>query len=159
MTANAEAKTLFEGAAGLRMDIDKSDDPLPVGHEGDYTVRIANHGTGAAKNLRLTVTAPEQMQIVSKDGPTDGVPAGATLAFAPLAVLDAGKDATYKVHVKALRGGEVKLVVELQSDDLATPLHEEETTTIFGDATPPPAAAAPPPSLGPPAPPVPGSPP
>jgi hypothetical protein len=46
----------------------------------------------------------------------------------------------------------VKLVVELKSDDLATPLHEEETTTIFGDAAP--AAAAPPP-LGPPAP-VPG---
>jgi uncharacterized repeat protein (TIGR01451 family) len=153
--APAEVKTLFEGAAGIRMEIDKSDDPLPVGREGDYTVHLANHGTGTAKNLQLTVAFPDQMQVVSKDGPTEGAAAGQTLTFAPLAALDAGKEATYKIHIKALKAGEVKLVVELRSDDLATPLHEEETTTLFGDGAPPPAAA--PPSASPP--PVPGSPP
>ena len=129
----AEVKTLFEAAAGIRMEIDKSDDPLPVGREGDYTVRLSNHGTGPAKNLQLTVTAPEQLQVLGKYEATEAVLAGQTLTFAPLLTLDPGKEATYKVHVKALKAGEVKLTADLKSDDLSTPLHEEETTTIFGE--------------------------
>jgi len=137
----AEAKTLFETAAGIRMEIDKSDDPLPVGREADYTVRVSNHGSGPAKNLQLTVTAPEQMQVLGKYEATEATLAGQTLTFAPLLTLDAGKEATYKVHVKALKAGEIKVVAELKSDDLTTPLHQEETTTIAGEPPPMPASS------------------
>ena len=92
--------------------------------------------------------------------------AGQTLTFPTLPALEAGKETTYKVRVRALRAADVKFVVELQSAELATPLREEEPTTIFGEAQPvvpasvqqpppaPPASPLPPPS----APPLPGPP-
>jgi uncharacterized repeat protein (TIGR01451 family) len=132
VTAHAEAKTQFEGAAGIHVEIDAKD-KLPVGGESDYVIRVMNRGTGAAKNLQLTAVVPEQLQVVSKEGPTEAVQEKQTFTFAPLAVLAAGQEKTYKIHVKAIRAGEVKLIVELKTDDLTTPLHEEEATTIFGE--------------------------
>ena len=133
VTANAEAKTQFEGAAGIHVEIG-SKDKLPVGGEGDYVIRVMNRGTGAAKNVQVTAVVPDQMQVMTKEGPTQAAQEKQTFTFAPLAVLAAGKEETYKIHVRAARAGEVKLLVELKSDDLLTPLHEEEPTTIFGDS-------------------------
>jgi uncharacterized repeat protein (TIGR01451 family) len=130
VTAHAEAKTQFEGAAGIHVEIDAKD-KLPVGGEGDYVIRVMNHGNGAAKNLQLTAVVPEAMQVV---GPTEATQDKQTLTFTPLAVLGAGEEKIYKFHVKAVRAGEVKLIVELKTEDLATPLHEEEATTIFGES-------------------------
>lgn len=147
----AESKTSFGGAAGIHMEIDKSAETLLVGGEVDFTITILNRGTAEAKNLQLAVTTPDQLRLVSKDGPSAGTASGPTVTFAPLAALDAGKDATYKVHVKGLQPGEVKVAAEATWDDLAKPLREEEGITIFGEAAAPPS--------WPPAPPMPGSPP
>jgi uncharacterized repeat protein (TIGR01451 family) len=133
VTAHAEAKTQFEGAAGIHVEID-SKDKLAVDSEGDYVIRVMNRGTAAAKNVQLTAVVPEQMQVVSKEGPTEATQEKQRFTFAPLAVLAAGEEKTYKFHVKAVRAGEVKLIVELKTDDLITPLHEEEAMTIFGES-------------------------
>ena len=45
VTDQAEAKTAFEGAAGLRVDVNKSDDPVEAGHVVAYTVRVQNRGS------------------------------------------------------------------------------------------------------------------
>jgi uncharacterized repeat protein (TIGR01451 family) len=133
VTAAAEAKTQFEGAAGIHVEIG-SKDKLQVGAEGDYVIRVMNRGTGAAKNVQLIAVVPDQIQVLSKEGPTEAAQEKQTFTFAPLAVLAAGKEETYKIHVRAVRAGEVKLVVELKSDELNPPLHEEEPTTIFGES-------------------------
>ena len=133
VTAHAEAKTQFEGAAGMHVEIDAKD-KLAVDSEGDYVIRVMNRGNGDAKNLQLTVVVPEKMQVVRKEGPTEATQEKQRFTFAPLAVLAAGKENTYKFHVKAVRAGEVKLIVELKTEDLITPLHEEEATTIFGES-------------------------
>ena len=133
ITASTEAKTQFEGAAGIHVEIGAKD-KLPVDGQGDYIIRVMNRGTGAAKNVQVTVIVPEQMQVLTKDGPTGATQAGQTFTFAPLEVLAAAKEETYKIHVRAVHAGEVKLRVDVKTDDLITPLHEEELTTIFGDS-------------------------
>ncbi len=132
----AEVKTHFEGAAGLRVDIDKTEDPVEAGHVVVYTVRVLNRGSAAARNLQLSATIPDQMQAVETNNANSPPQIGRTLTFPALAILDAGKETTYTIRLRALRAGEVKVAVELQSDDLATSLHEEETTTVFGEASP-----------------------
>jgi uncharacterized repeat protein (TIGR01451 family) len=132
ITASAEAKTQFEGAAGIHVEIGAKD-KLPVGGEGDYVIRVMNRGTGAAKNVQVIAVVPDQIQVITKEGPTDARQEKQTFTFEPLAVLAAGGETTYKIHVRAVRAGEVKLIVELKSDELNPPLHEEELTTIFGE--------------------------
>ncbi len=133
VVANAEVKTQFEGAAGIHVEIG-SKDKLQVGSEGDYVIRVMNHGSGAAKNVQLTAIVPDALQVISKEGPTQAAQEKQTFTFAPLAVLAAGAEQTYKIHVRAVQAGEVKLVVELKADELNPPLHEEEPTTIFGES-------------------------
>ena len=133
VTASAEAKTLFAGAAGIHLQIDAKD-KLAVGGESDYVIHVMNHGSGAARNVQVIAVVPDQMEVKSKEGPTEATVEKQTLTFAPLAALAGGEEKTYKIHVRAVRAGEVKLVVELKSDELNPPLHEEEPTTIFGEA-------------------------
>ncbi|HVS39618.1 MAG TPA: hypothetical protein VMS17_28940 [Gemmataceae bacterium] len=158
ITGNAEAKTHFEGAAGLRVDIDKDQDPLTIGNIVTYTIHIHNRGSAAARNLQLTATMPPQMQPAAPNDPNGPTQLGQKLTFPALAALEAGKETTYTIRLRAVQAGQVKVVVELQSAELTPPLHEEETTTIVGDAAPA-AEGPPPPNLapptGPPAPPGP----
>ena len=115
------------------MQIDAKD-KLAVGGESDYVIHVMNHGSGAARNVQVIAVVPDQMEVKSKEGPTEATVEKQTLTFAPLAALAGGEEKTYKIHVRAVRAGEVKLVVELKSDELNPPLHEEEPTTIFGEA-------------------------
>ncbi len=133
VTATAEVKTQLEGAAGIHVEIDAKD-KLPVGGEGDYVIRIMNRGSGAAKNVQLIATVPDQIQVMSKEGPTEARQERQTFTFEALPALAAGATQTYKIHIRAVRAGDAKLVVELKSDELNPPLHEEELTTIFGES-------------------------
>ncbi len=150
VTDQAEVKTRFEGAAGLRVDIDKSEDPVPVGRVEIYTVRVFNRGSAPAHNLQLTATIPDEMQPEAPNDPNGPTQAGRTLTFPSLAALEAGKEMKYTIRLRALRAGAIKVVAELQSAELTTPLHEEETTTIFGEAPPTAQEPHPAPPAGPP---------
>jgi uncharacterized repeat protein (TIGR01451 family) len=129
LTAKEEVKTLFEGAAGLHVDVDLRDAPLAVGGEGDLVVRVTNTGKVAATNVGVRATLPAQVELSGK--PPAGVTVdGRTLTFAPLASLAAGKSETYTIHFKVKEAGAVKFTVEVTAADLTKPLIEEEATTI-----------------------------
>lgn len=131
VTDQAEAKTRFEGAAGLRVDVNKSDDPVEAGHVVAYTVRVQNRGSAPSRNVQLTATIPEQMQ-PEKPNETNGpTQSGRTLTFPSLPTLAAGAEETYTIRLRTVRAGEVKLALDLASAELTAPLHEEETTTIY----------------------------
>ena len=121
------------------MDVDTSNDKVPVGGEVDYTIRVSNRGSGPAKNLQVTVTAPEQMQVLGKYEATEATLAGQTLTFALLPALDAGKDGDVQGPRQGVKGGRSQTLAVLTSDDLTKPLPEEELTTIFGEPPPMPA--------------------
>jgi uncharacterized membrane protein len=137
VSASAEAKTTFEAAAGLHVEIDKTADPLEVGGRADFVIRVLNRGGAAAANVGVTVEAPEQLE-ARGEGPTKAAQDGQTITFAPVESLPAGGEAKYVIHVRALKAGAVKLAVKVTSDDLKTPLREEETMTLFGGPPPEP---------------------
>jgi uncharacterized repeat protein (TIGR01451 family) len=138
LSATGETRTVFEGASGLTLEIDKSDDPVEVGKTMTYTVRAINQGSAPARNLRLSVTVPAEMTVTNVQGPTNGTPDPQNrqrLIFAPVPALPAASEARYRIQVRAERPGEVRLRVELAADDLApgAPLRADESTTIYSD--------------------------
>jgi uncharacterized repeat protein (TIGR01451 family) len=133
LISTAEARTAFEEASGLAVEIEKSVDPVEVNGQVVYTVRILNEGTGPARDIRLAVTAPAEMKVLDSQGQTPGTVQGQQVAFEPIAMLPSRGEARYNVRVQAVQAGAVRLRVEVNADQLTAPIVSEETTTIYSD--------------------------
>ncbi len=136
LQAQAETKTLFENSTGLALEIDKSDDPLGVGREASYTIRVLNRGTATLERIVLKVTVPDQLKVTRTAGPANPVQEGPVLQFPPLPPLAPGTEAVYRVEVQALRTGTAILRAEATTDTtgvLERQVVLEESTDIQGD--------------------------
>ena len=138
-TVVAEARTVFETATGLTLEIDKGEDPVEVGRTVTYTIHVLNQGNAAATALGITVIANDQLKITGAKGPTAHQQDGNRLSFAPLAGLAGGTETTFTITVQAVRAGDARLRVEMIADQLTpgSPLKQEENTTVFGEASSP----------------------
>jgi len=133
----AEARTSFEGASGLTVEIDKSHDPLPVGKKAIYTIKIINQGSAEATNLSLVVALPDELKPLDPKGPSKGQLLGQKVAFDPLEKLAAGGEAVYTLEVEALKAAKVRVKIELNASELtAGPLRSEESSTLIPDMAP-----------------------
>ena len=138
-------RTLFEKAAGLTVEINKDSQAVEVGGEVGYTVSILNQGQAPAAKVAVTLTIPEQMEVVAKrpGDPTEPLRGeGRQLIFgARAAPLEAGAKAVYSIRLKALTAGEARLRVAVTSETLpGGPLQEQDSTIIYADKQAPPNA-------------------
>ena len=82
-------------------------------------------------SVRIQATVPGQMEVIQVTGVANHRQAGPNISYEPV-TLQAGKDARYRVEVKAVRPGDVRFKVELTADQLtAGPVQQEESTTIY----------------------------
>lgn len=131
LTAQAEAKTVFEGATGLTFDIDVKDNPLDVNAQTTFIVTVLNQGMAPATKVQIALTLPEQVQYVAARGPSKERQEGRQVIFEPLETLQPKVEMRYEVNVKALREGEAKVRAELRADQLGDrPVIREQTLTI-----------------------------
>src|SRR5439155_20797983 len=104
LRAEGELLTRVEGLPALLMELMDVDDPVEVGKETSYEIRLTNTGTKTETNLQLTCTIPDKMQFRGAKGAA-GCPfklEGNELVFAPLAKLAPRADAIYRVNVRCL---------------------------------------------------------
>ncbi|HMC67034.1 MAG TPA: hypothetical protein VKI65_19000 [Gemmataceae bacterium] len=133
LTARAEARTRFEGAAGLTVDIDESDDPVELGKEMSYTITVRNQGTQPVTDVIVVATAPEQMDIVRTQGPSKPRKEFQKAIYEPMTI-QPGEAARFQVHVRTLKPGDVRFRVDVTAKELpAGPVHREESTTIYSE--------------------------
>jgi hypothetical protein len=117
----------------VMVEIEKTADPVDVGAEATYTVRILNPMSQADTNLRLTITLPAEMTVLDERGPTQGKRAEQKITFDKLPVLGPGQESAYSVKVQAAKAGVVQIRAEVASDSLpaGTPVTVEEKATIL----------------------------
>jgi len=129
--ARAQATTQVLGATGLLLVVVDTDDPVLVGQDTRYHLIVRNQGSAAATNIRLRVVVPEEFAITRVQGPSDHQRDGQKLLFEPLH-LPPNTDRIYRIYVRALKPGVVRLRVEMTADQLpAGPVRAEESTTIL----------------------------
>lgn len=136
LKAEAEARTLFEGAAGLTFDVEVKDNPIEVGAETRYIITVLNQGAAAATQIGIVATIPAQMEFVGARAPRDlqSRPDGQRVVFDMLPSLDPKAEAVFEVRVKAKAAGDVTFQVEMRAEQLgATPVRKEARTTIYAD--------------------------
>ena len=108
-------------------------DPVEVGGETTYEVRVVNQGSKAAANVRLAIDLPPELKPVAAEGPTRHLLEGNRLSFDGLSQLPPKADTTYRVRVKALKSGDLRARFQLLTDDMRTPVTKEESTRVYAD--------------------------
>ncbi|MCY2925592.1 MAG: DUF11 domain-containing protein, partial [Planctomycetota bacterium] len=129
--ASAEAQTEVEGIAAILLENWDEPDPIEVGAQTTYTVRITNQGSAEDKNIVVSCELPAEEQLVSAQGPTESTVDGQKVTFAPVKSLGPKEANTYKIVVKGLKAGDVRFKVLLTSDMMTSPVEKSESTHIY----------------------------
>jgi uncharacterized repeat protein (TIGR01451 family) len=128
-----QRQIMIDGLAAIMFEVRDLEDPIEVGRETGYEIRVVNQGTKAATNVQVAVKLPAGMQLVSAEGETQHAEQQGAVIFEPLAQLAAKADTVYRVRVQGTAAGDQRVTVEVNTDDLAQPIRREESTLVFGD--------------------------
>jgi len=133
LAAEFEQNITVDGLAALFFEVADVADPIEVGRETTYEIRVVNEGSKSSTNIRVGVEVPPQMKPVAGEGPSRGMVDGQRVIFQPLARLAPKADALYKVRVQGLQAGDQRIRVQVMSDEVQIPVTKEESTRVYSD--------------------------
>jgi uncharacterized repeat protein (TIGR01451 family) len=134
LKAQSEVKTHVEGLSAILAEVVDTDDPIEVGAETVYEVRISNTGSKAETDLKLVCTIPDKMEFKNAQGPAHFHAEGKQVIFDPLPKLAPRADALFRISVKGVAPGDVRFKVEVTSASIVEPIIRMESTRIYSDA-------------------------
>ncbi|GJM26488.1 MAG: hypothetical protein DHS20C16_29030 [Phycisphaerae bacterium] len=129
--AKAQCNIDVKGIPAILLECVDDPDPIEINGNVTYTITVTNQGSAVGTNITINVLLPAEEEHVSATGPTTGTVNGKALAFAPLPTLAPKATAVYKVTVKGIGEGDVRFKVELNSDQMTSPVNETESTHIY----------------------------
>ncbi|MFL5342077.1 MAG: CARDB domain-containing protein [Gemmataceae bacterium] len=128
-----EVTTKVEGLSAIALEMIDLDDPVEVGADETYEIRITNTGTQTETDVKLICTIPDKMTFKNATGPTKFTQTGNEIVFEPIARLAPRADAIFRVTVKCNTPGVVNFKSRITSTLLVEPVHKEEATRIYSD--------------------------
>jgi uncharacterized repeat protein (TIGR01451 family) len=135
LKTECEMLTRVEGLSALLMELVDSDDPIEVGAETTYEIRVTNTGSKTETNLELVCTVPEKMELRGAkcaSGCRYRVE-GKDVIFEPLPNLAPRAEALYRVAVRGVAPGDMRFRARIKADGLSEPVLREESTKVYGD--------------------------
>ncbi|MGA2033366.1 MAG: CARDB domain-containing protein [Thermoguttaceae bacterium] len=133
LTAEKEQPISIEGIASVLFQVVSDKNPVEVGGETNYEIHVANQGSKAATNLRVSVLSPAELKATGAEGPTRHSIAGGQVAFDPMASLAPKAEATYRVRLQGVRPGDLRVRCQLLTDEMQTPVVKEEGIRVYAD--------------------------
>ena len=109
------------------------DDPVEVGSQTAYEIRVRNDGTKAAQSLKIVCELPAGVELIDTTGPTSHVIEKGELHFKPLPELGAGAKVTYVIRVSGMEAGNLRMRARLTSSASPEPVVVEEVTKFYAD--------------------------
>jgi uncharacterized repeat protein (TIGR01451 family) len=130
----AAGGTTAVGGSGLTLELDSLTEPVYVGKEFRYEVRVANPGPAAQQQVAVTVELP--LGIIATPFGTTG-PAGAKwsvegskIIFTPVPAINAGDRLVYHLRLKAQQIGRFRVHADLTSQGHPEPVSVDKTTSV-----------------------------
>lgn len=133
VTAKADTTTQVEGSASLALEIQDLDDPVEVGQETAYEIRISNTGSKAAQNVGLTFEMPNGVELINVQSATQHLAKNGLILFNDLPELAPGKTALFRVHVRGATEGNQRVRARLTSESIEQELITEELTKFYAE--------------------------
>jgi uncharacterized repeat protein (TIGR01451 family) len=131
LEAKAETAVKAEGVAAVRFDVKGLENPVEVGKDAVYEIRITNQGTGVCSNVQVMAAMAENTTFTGSNGPTTVKAQGQTLVFEPIGSLAVKGEVVYTVRVRGTTAGDHRFRVQLTCDQVRTPVVKEESTSFY----------------------------
>lgn len=123
---------VVEGVGAISFQVTQLDNPIEVGADTTYEIRVVNQGSKAAADVEVIAELPPQMKAIDGDGPTDHVIQANWLRFEKLTLLAPKADATFRVRATAIGAGDCRVKVQVRTADIE-PVTKEESTKVYAD--------------------------
>ena len=128
LSDSAKACTLWKGIAAVLLEVVDDPDPIQVGENTTYTVRVFNQGFADIHNVKIAATFGDQIMPVSSP---QGSVNGKSVTFPVVAKIAAKQTMTYTITVKGASVGDSRNKIVLTADELKSTVTEEESTTVY----------------------------
>lgn len=132
LEARVDAPLKSEGVPALRFQVIDLEDPVLVGQEAVYEVRVMNQGTGPCTGVQLAVELTDGTTAVGAEGPTTGRVSGTQIVFDPITDLAVKAEVVYRLRVRASQAGDSRFRARVSCDQIRTPVIKEESTSFIG---------------------------
>ena len=133
--ADAKIETRVDGIASLTMELVDLDDPVEVGSETAYEIRVKNDGSKVASGVSIVCDLPAGMEFLSAKAPVDQTIQGGQLIFKPIDQIAPGSQVTVRIQMKVGRDGSHRMRVRLTGGGLQEPMLLEEVTRAYTDGS------------------------
>ena len=131
--ASIEHVMNVEHLTDIFFDLDDVVDPIEVGSQTIYSVRIVNQGTKVATNVQLFVDMPDGIQPISVEGDITSEIRNQEILFAPITNLNPGDEIALKIHAAGISPGDHRIAINLQSDGREINVTKQESTRVYSD--------------------------
>jgi len=133
LSVAGEQPILVEGFAEIVFQVVDEQDPIELGGETTYEIRVVNKGSKAATNVQLMAVLPQGLEAIAAEGPARHAIEGNRVIFEGLARLAPKADTTYRVRVQGRQPGDLRLSVQLRTDEMSAPVIKQESTRVYSD--------------------------
>ncbi|MEJ2705705.1 MAG: hypothetical protein P8Z79_24980 [Sedimentisphaerales bacterium] len=127
----SSVRTTVTGISALSLEVVDVEDPVRVGSNATYIIRVENQGSATATNIRVSCMLEDYVRYVSSAGATPGAQEGQSVRFLPLATLAPKAKAAWRVVVEAVRPGDARFKAVMHADQLSRPVEETESTHLY----------------------------
>lgn len=124
-------QTEIIGIPAILLEAVDAEDPIEVGKEVTYSIKVTNQGTATGTNIRLVCTLPASLEFVSGTGPTPVKAENRNVTMETFGTLESKGSATWQVVAKAVQADDARFKVELRSDQFEQPIEEAESTELY----------------------------
>lgn len=134
VSSESRLSVLVEGISALHFQVADTKDPIAVGMETTYEIRVVNQGTKEATNVQVMVSFPEGVRPLAGEGPVPNTVNGNEVLFGKLSRLAPKGEAVFRVRAQAVGPGDQRVRVQILSDDIRLPITKEESTQVYSDS-------------------------
>lgn len=129
--ARADGMVQVEGIAAISLEVVDLENPVEVGGDLVYEIRVVNRGSAACTGIKIVCDVPEGLQATEAMGPGNFQLQGSQLVFDPLPKLAMKADVVYRVKVKTHQPGDYRFKVQMTCDQLRLPVNKEESSRVY----------------------------
>jgi uncharacterized repeat protein (TIGR01451 family) len=132
VAAEDERTVNVESLAELTFSIADVSDPIEIGGETTYEIRVNNSGSRDDSNVRVQVQLPPGIELLGSDADAQEDGQGGVF-FDPRQRLAANDEMVYRVRVRGTTAGTHLVKAIVISDQSSTPVTKEESTMVYAD--------------------------